>query len=172
MSKGDFLLGLGLGLLILAGVVLWEPKYNPDRCRTNCIGATIAWDLTQRGMPATARSFEPVLFDEVIRTAVYPTARELTTGDSLSRLQRGLYQQGGERGYLRYARRDGSRHMVAYVRLGGLVYIVDAQTCAMPVPLCLFWIYDRGLGYSFARLDNIDYADCDLLDKVVERWGK
>ena len=164
---GGFFIGLGLGLLILAGVVLWKPQYNPDRCRTNCIGCTIAWDLTQRGTPATARSFESAIFDGPIVSTIYPDANELTV--TPQNLKKGLFLRGGQRGYIRYQRRDGSRHMVGYVRVFGLVWVVDPQTSAAKIPLGLYILYDPGTEYRFARLDDIEPAECELLDKITER---
>lgn len=172
MNKGEFWIGLGLGLLILAGVLLWTPKYNPDRCRTNCMGCTIAYDLTQRGIECHARNFEPAALGvSSVMRAIYPDLVEQTVEADYQAIKNALLQGGG-RGLIRYARKDQSRHMVAFFMRNERVYVVDAQKYSFGIPLRVFLWLDKGVSYSWARLDNIDFNDCELLDRLVERSGK
>lgn len=166
--KGSFLVGFGLGLLLLACFLLHHPIYNPDRCTTNCIGTTIAFDLSARGIKSASLSFDPEIFEVSIIKTIYPDAVEYTTNANYKQIKDWLYQEGGERGYLYYSRKNGPGHVVAYERVNNIIWIVDAQISRFRVPLWLLYIWDKGVTYRMARLDNIEFMECDLLRKIIK----
>lgn len=163
-----FLWGLTLGLAILTFSQLHTPPLNPDQGTVNCQGCTVAYDLNARGVACVARSFDPDSFDERIIPTIYPDTEMLATGDSPDKIKTALLEGGG-RGLLRWSRETGHGHMVAYIVRSGRVYIVDAQTSNLEIPLRMYLMIHKGKDFQFARLDTIDYVDCDLLWKIVER---
>ena len=172
MNKASFLLGLGVGILIVSAAILWRPRFNPGRCDTNCTGCVIAFDLSQRGIKCKARNFEPAAIGvSGLLKAIYPDSVEQEVPAGFRALKNALLE-GGQRGYLRYIRKDGSRHVVAFFIKDGRVMIMDAQSYDFAIPLRVFLWTDRGETYRFARLDNIGFSDCELLDRLVERSGK
>ena len=168
----SFLLGLVLGTLGMLFQHFSSAPLNPDKGTVNCIGCTVAYDLTARGENVTAISFDPEIIDGPIIKAIYPDAAEHDVPDGYDALHTCLTQRGGERGFLRYSRSRGSGHMVAYVNDHGRIYIIDAQKSMIKIPLWLFYTLDKGKKYSFSRLDNIGYTDCETLWKVVRRCQK
>ena len=167
-----FMIGLCIGTLTMIYRQFYATPLNPDKGTVNCIGTTVAFDLTARGENVTAISFDPEIIDGPIIKAIYPDVDEHVIGTGFRRIRKWLYLRGGERGFLRYTRKDGPGHMVAYVKDHGRVYSVDAQKSMVKIPLWLFYALDKGEKYSFARLDSIDYADCETLWKVVRKGEK
>ena len=168
-----FFWGLTLGLTILTLKQFYHPPLNPGECGTNCMGCTIAFDLSERGIPCKARNFEPAALgvSSVIKT-IYPDLDEQDIDGNAYQTLKNALLRGGERGLLRYQRKDETRHMVAYLVRSGRVFVMDAQSYGFAIPLRVFLWMDRGETYSWARLDNIEFNDCELLDRLVERSGQ
>lgn len=167
-----FFWGLFLGLAVLAVSVWYKPPLNPGKCNTNCMGCTIAYDLTQRGIECHARNFEPAALGvNSLMKAIYPDLVEQTVEADYTAIKNALLQGGG-RGYIRYARKDQSRHMVAFFVRDGRVYVVDAQKHSFGIPLRVFLWLDKGVSYSWATLSDLSVSFNDLLNQVIERSEK
>ena len=144
------------------------PSLNPDRGTVNCMGCTIAYDLTCRGYNVQSRSFDPDSFkDTSIIHTFYPDIKDIAISADDYRSLKDCLLNAGERGYLRYTRDDQTRHMVIYERIAGKVYIVNAQTSDAKVPLWLFYHRDKGHEYYVGRLDNISVCLTDFADAIL-----